>query len=238
MSNNKDQMQLGAHITWEFRELQTEQLKPCRLQPDVRTDTARLSSLNSQIRNQILHPIAVVPSKNGLYTIADGHRRREIASRRGWATVPCQIYYGISAEDLWVVLNAGTARLSGKHWFTGWAKCAQKERKHFLGLANKTIRGSIERMVHVFGEKRAEEIALFEWVPPHAAHHIGVIYQLLLKYCKDKAPTERQVGEWLLAKRTRFSDMFSFPRLANARNVRKLCTAMHSGKDFLRGQWG
>ncbi len=72
--------------------LQLDRLKPNRLQPRDRFDSATLAELAASIQAQgLVQPIVVTPRKGGDYTIIAGERRWRAARQAGLQQVPVSI---------------------------------------------------------------------------------------------------------------------------------------------------
>jgi hypothetical protein len=107
--------------------MRLDQLDALSFNPDSRSSPSALADLRASIHdNGVLDPLWVAEEcKEGQNVIIDGHRRYSTAIEFGMATVPillCLDTCGLTARQLFNILNGATRPHSSLDWMEVWVK--------------------------------------------------------------------------------------------------------------------
>lgn len=98
---------------YEFQEKLISELKPAKFNPLKRTLPAKLGGLMGSIASHGM-PVPIVITANN--EIGDGHRRLACAKALGWELVPVVVWDGLTAQQIWSILNAHQMSMSPAQW--------------------------------------------------------------------------------------------------------------------------
>ena len=93
-SNPGEEKQLFHPESEKVVEIGLERLRPFKNHPfKVKEDEAMAQLMESIERYGIMNPLIVMPTREGVYQIVSGHRRKYCAEKLGYTQVPVIIRY-------------------------------------------------------------------------------------------------------------------------------------------------
>lgn len=94
-----------------------EELRPSKFNPSKRTAIKNLGGLMGSIQKHGLPvPIVITEKHDGRYDIGDGHRRHASLIALGAKSAPCVIWPGVTAQQIWSILNAHQMSMTPAQW--------------------------------------------------------------------------------------------------------------------------
>lgn len=99
--------------TYKIVQIDVGGLKTARFQPKKRIRLERLAGLMSSIAQHGM-PIPIAVTED--YTVGDGHRRLACAKELTWSTVPCVVWPGVTAEQIFSILNGHQMSMTPAQW--------------------------------------------------------------------------------------------------------------------------
>lgn len=123
-----------------------ERLKPFKNHPfKVKDDEAMTQLMESIERYGIMHPLIVMPTKEGIYQIVSGHRRKYCAEKLGYTQVPVIIRYMKEDDSIISMVDSNIHRdkiLYSEKAFAYHMKNEAMKRK--TGKRRRTQKGQLE----------------------------------------------------------------------------------------------
>ena len=111
-SNPGEERQLFHPESEKVVEIGLERLRPFKNHPfKVKEDEAMAQLMESIERYGILNPLIVMPTREGVYQIVSGHRRKYCAEKLGYTQVPTVASFVLH------IFFIGLCFLSGRHGF-------------------------------------------------------------------------------------------------------------------------
>lgn len=217
-------------------------------QPAARTTARKVQAMVEALdRDGQITPVHI-QSLNGQATstkkwmLVTGHTRVAGLSFLGQKTVKAIVVPPSQTPALaWARESAVTRKVTGGQWFTAWAQLPKNQRDAFLEAMIPHVASSIRKMVQIFGEVRALELASKDHpVQPGAARIIASTHEKLKQFVPRFRLTPRDVGEWVVSHRGAQADLsHAFPRVAQerTRTWTKLAKAIKAGVAHPRGAW-
>lgn len=224
------------------RQIPLEKLVHSKVQNPSRhkPSAIKLLAADMEARGQ-LADIHVQAIGNGMFRIAEGHRRTEAARMLGWKYITAKVHDPReSASDLWARANGMTRSVKGADWLYGWATLAQSDdeaaARDYLAIMPKHTAQHIMGCVKLFGRARAVEIGLAGDVSPVMQSFARLAHAYMAQRLKGgMALSEKDVAEWMLEHGMEIRKLLGMrPPTAL---LRKLHTRMANNQPFPRGDW-
>lgn len=176
--------------------LDVTSINPAVFNPGVRTQQRKLTELKALVEvHGILQPVHVVHRPPALiYTLADGHRRVEVAKQLGITKVLARVHTNGTPEELWVTLNKATRKISAFEWMCAWLD------------SNGKVRGSGSVMATITAALAAFETKdnMRRWLvdtqtSPGIVRQIEQVSRMFVHYKSlQPYPSLKQIGIWMI----------------------------------------
>jgi len=177
--------------------LRLDALQDNPVQPPNRTTGSDMKDLIADVReNGIVNP-PYVAQIGDEYVKIDGHRRAEAWKALGHTDIQCRVIKANSmteAEAAFARINRVVKRITGRHWFYGWA--AASNREAFLRALTKGQATRIRNFVKLFGVEESEAYAR-KSLDPCMLNYVYVANRFITQYVD--APSLKQIGRWIIA---------------------------------------
>jgi len=165
------------------------------IQPPNRTDA--IDGLVEDVRTtSIIAPLLLV-KKVTRYTLIDGHRRKAVAARLKFPSVPAIVMESdLPATYLFLLFNRSIRNVNPAQLFFAWAHETTDGRMRFLERMPRPTRRNIEELIKIFGEPDVLRLAdgIFA---PHTVHWIKLARMLITNF-EFEAPPLRKIGRWVI----------------------------------------
>lgn len=145
-SNPGEERQLFHPESEKVVEIGLERLRPFKNHPfKVKEDEAMAQLMESIERYGILNPLIVMPTREGVYQIVSGHRRKYCAEKLGYTQVPVIIRYMKEEDSIISMVDSNLHRdkiLFSEKAFAYYMKNEAMKRK--TGKRRRTQEGQLE----------------------------------------------------------------------------------------------
>lgn len=203
------QQKRAAMPSIRVRPILVQNLLMAEFNPPSRTTNSAISGLlHNVLVNGMLSPVhgvCVVNCKDltcrHQVNLGDGHRRKLIAERLGFAELWCVLHRDIELADLWSKLSTDTRRCGSLEWLYAWMKLPGRQLESFVPESQaKDIELGLRYLGH---EKNNLQVFLDSNTSPHVAHAVNFLYKQFegLKLKKKDMPTKRAVMLWTIEHR-------------------------------------
>lgn len=162
-SNPGEERQLFHPESEKVVEIGLERLRPFKNHPfKVKEDEAMAQLMESIERYGILNPLIVMPTREGVYQIVSGHRRKYCAEKLGYTQVPVIIRYMKEEDSIISMVDSNLHRdkiLFGEKAFAYYMKNEAMKRK--TGKRRRTQEGQLEsikgtKTIQLIGKETGE----------------------------------------------------------------------------------
>ena len=162
-SNPGEERQLFHPESEKVVEIGLERLKPFKNHPfKVKEDEAMAQLMESIERYGILNPLIVMPTREGVYQIVSGHRRKYCAEKLGYTQVPVIIRYMKEEDSIISMVDSNLHRdkiLFSEKAFAYYMKNEAMKRK--TGKRRRTQEGQLEsikgtKTIQLIGKETGE----------------------------------------------------------------------------------
>ncbi|MCF2555038.1 ParB/RepB/Spo0J family partition protein [Faecalicatena contorta] len=162
-SNPGEERQLFHPESEKVVEIGLERLRPFKNHPfKVKEDEAMAQLMESIERYGILNPLIVMPTKEGVYQIVSGHRRKYCAEKLGYTQVPVIIRYMKEEDSIISMVDSNLHRdkiLFSEKAFAYYMKNEAMKRK--TGKRRRTQEGQLEsikgtKTIQLIGKETGE----------------------------------------------------------------------------------
>ena len=162
-SNPSEERQLFHPESEKVVEIGLERLRPFKNHPfKVKEDEAMAQLVESIERYGILNPLIVMPTREGVYQIVSGHRRKYCAEKLGYTQVPVIIRYMKEDDSIISMVDSNLHRdkiLFSEKAFAYYMKNEAMKRK--TGKRRRTQEGQLEsikgtKTIHLIGKETGE----------------------------------------------------------------------------------
>lgn len=162
-SNPGEERQLFHPESEKVVEIGLERLRPFKNHPfKVKEDEAMAQLMESIERYGILNPLIVMPTREGVYQIVSGHRRKYCAEKLGYTQVPVIIRYMKEEDSIISMVDSNLHRdkiLFSEKAFAHYMKNEAMKRK--TGKRRRTQEGQLEsikgtKTIQLIGKETGE----------------------------------------------------------------------------------
>lgn len=162
-SNPGEERQLFHPESEKVVEIGLERLRPFKNHPfKVKEDEAMAQLMESIERYGILNPLIVMPTREGVYQIVSGHRRKYCAEKLGYTQVPVIIRYMKEEDSIISMVDSNLHRdkiLFSEKAFAYYMKNEAMKRK--TGKRRRTQEGQLEsikgtKTIQLIGKETGE----------------------------------------------------------------------------------
>lgn len=162
-SNPGEERQLFHPESEKVVEIGLERLRPFKNHPfKVKEDEAMAQLMESIERYGILNPLIVMPTREGVYQIVSGHRRKYCAEKLGYTQVPVIIRYMKEEDSIISMVDSNLHRdkiLFSEKVFAYYMKNEAMKRK--TGKRRRTQEGQLEsikgtKTIQLIGKETGE----------------------------------------------------------------------------------
>ena len=162
-SNPREEKQLFHTESEEVVEIGLERLRPFKNHPfKVKEDEAMAQLMESIERYGIMNPLIVMPTREGVYQIVSGHRRKYCAEKLGYTQVPVIIRYMKEDDSIISMVDSNLHRdkiLFSEKAFAYYMKNEAMKRK--TGKRRRTQEGQLEsikgtKTIQLIGKETGE----------------------------------------------------------------------------------
>lgn len=162
-SNPGEERQLFHPESEKVVEIGLERLRPFKNHPfKVKEDEAMAQLMESIERYGILNPLIVMPTREGVYQIVSGHRRKYCAEKLGYTQVPVIIRYMKEDDSIISMVDSNLHRdkiLFSEKAFAYYMKNEAMKRK--TGKRRRTQEGQLEsikgtKTIQLIGKETGE----------------------------------------------------------------------------------
>ena len=162
-SNPGEERQLFHPESEKVVEIGLERLRPFKNHPfKVKEDEAMTQLMESIERYGILNPLIVMPTREGVYQIVSGHRRKYCAEKLGYTQVPVIIRYMKEEDSIISMVDSNLHRdkiLFSEKAFAYYMKNEAMKRK--TGKRRRTQEGQLEsikgtKTIQLIGKETGE----------------------------------------------------------------------------------
>lgn len=162
-SNPGEERQLFHPESEKVVEIGLERLRPFKNHPfKVKEDEAMAQLMESIERYGIMNPLIVMPTREGVYQIVSGHRRKYCAEKLGYTQVPVIIRYMKEDDSIISMVDSNLHRdkiLFSEKAFAYYMKNEAMKRK--TGKRRKTQEGQLEsikgtKTIQLIGKETGE----------------------------------------------------------------------------------
>lgn len=162
-SNPGEKRQLFHPESEKVVEIGLERLRPFKNHPfKVKEDEAMAQLMESIERYGILNPLIVMPTREGVYQIISGHRRKYCAEKLGYTQVPVIIRYMKEEDSIISMVDSNLHRdkiLFSEKAFAYYMKNEAMKRK--TGKRRRTQEGQLEsikgtKTIQLIGKETGE----------------------------------------------------------------------------------
>lgn len=162
-SNPSEERQLFHPESEKVVEIGLERLRPFKNHPfKVKEDEAMAQLMESIERYGILNPLIVMPTREGVYQIVSGHRRKYCAEKLGYTQVPVIIRYMKEEDSIISMVDSNLHRdkiLFSEKAFAYYMKNEAMKRK--TGKRRRTQEGQLEsikgtKTIQLIGKETGE----------------------------------------------------------------------------------
>lgn len=184
------------HISTKLEVVPIHKIRTCGFNPETRVSQTAIASLKKLIKaHGIVMPIDVI-RHDGLYYIANGHRRHHIAKELGYAEMRATVYDWPfdKLAALWKLLSSAKG-INAQNWAESWFRCDGK-----MELPS-SVKCNLEHMIRIFGKPRAKSLVLESRTSPNIVHCLRQVVVRLVEVPSAGSFAEREIGEWLIKHR-------------------------------------
>lgn len=162
-SNPREEKQLFHTESEKVVEIGLERLRPFKNHPfKVKEDEAMAQLMESIERYGIMNPLIVMPTREGVYQIVSGHRRKYCAEKLGYTQVPVIIRYMKEDDSIISMVDSNLHRdkiLFSEKAFAYYMKNEAMKRK--TGKRRRTQEGQLEsikgtKTIQLIGKETGE----------------------------------------------------------------------------------
>ena len=162
-SNPGEERQLFHPESEKVVEIGLERLRPFKNHPfKVKEDEAMAQLMESIERYGIMNPLIVMPTREGVYQIVSGHRRKYCAEKLGYTQVPVIIRYMKEEDSIISMVDSNLHRdkiLFSEKAFAYYMKNEEMKRK--TGKRRRTQEGQLEsikgtKTIQLIGKETGE----------------------------------------------------------------------------------
>lgn len=162
-SNPREEKQLFHTESEKVVEIGLERLRPFKNHPfKVKEDEAMAQLMESIERYGIMNPLIVMPTREGVYQIVSGHRRKYCAEKLGYTQVPVIIRYMKEDDSIISMVDSNLHRdkiLFSEEAFAYYMKNEAMKRK--TGKRRRTQEGQLEsikgtKTIQLIGKETGE----------------------------------------------------------------------------------
>ena len=162
-SNPGEESQLFHPESEKVVEIGLERLRPFKNHPfKVKEDEAMAQLMESIERYGILNPLIVMPTREGVYQIVSGHRRKYCAEKLGYTQIPVIIRYMKEEDSIISMVDSNLHRdkiLFSEKAFAYYMKNEAMKRK--TGKRRRTQEGQLEsikgtKTIQLIGKETGE----------------------------------------------------------------------------------
>lgn len=162
-SNPREEKQLFHTESEKVVEIGLERLRPFKNHPfKVKEDEAMAQLMESIERYGIMNPLIVMPTREGVYQIVSGHRRKHCAEKLGYTQVPVIIRYMKEDDSIISMVDSNLHRdkiLFSEKAFAYYMKNEAMKRK--TGKRRRTQEGQLEsikgtKTIQLIGKETGE----------------------------------------------------------------------------------
>lgn len=162
-SNSREEKQLFHTESEKVVEIGLERLRPFKNHPfKVKEDEAMAQLMESIERYGIMNPLIVMPTREGVYQIVSGHRRKHCAEKLGYTQVPVIIRYMKEDDSIISMVDSNLHRdkiLFSEKAFAYYMKNEAMKRK--TGKRRRTQEGQLEsikgtKTIQLIGKETGE----------------------------------------------------------------------------------
>ena len=162
-SNPGEERQLFHPESEKVVEIGLERLRPFKNHPfKVKEDEAMAQLMESIERYGILNPLIVMPTREGVYQIVSGHRRKYCAEKLGYTQIPVIIRYMKEEDSIISMVDSNLHRdkiLFSEKAFAYYMKNEAMKRK--TGKRRRTQEGQLEsikgtKTIQLIGKETGE----------------------------------------------------------------------------------
>lgn len=162
-SNPREEKQLFHTESEKVVEIGLERLRPFKNHPfKVKEDEAMAQLIESIERYGIMNPLIVMPTREGVYQIVSGHRRKYCAEKLGYTQVPVIIRYMKEDDSIISMVDSNLHRdkiLFSEKAFAYYMKNEAMKRK--TGKRRRTQEGQLEsikgtKTIQLIGKETGE----------------------------------------------------------------------------------
>ena len=162
-SNPGEESQLFHPESEKVVEIGLERLRPFKNHPfKVKEDEAMAQLMESIERYGILNPLIVMPTREGVYQIVSGHRRKYCAEKLGYTQIPVIIRYMKEEDSIISMVDSNLQRdkiLVSEKAFAYYMKNEAMKRK--TGKRRRTQEGQLEsikgtKTIQLIGKETGE----------------------------------------------------------------------------------
>lgn len=162
-SNPREDKQLFHTESEKVVEIGLERLRPFKNHPfKVKEDEAMAQLMESIERYGIMNPLIVMPTREGVYQIVSGHRRKHCAEKLGYTQVPVIIRYMKEDDSIISMVDSNLHRdkiLFSEKAFAYYMKNEAMKRK--TGKRRRTQEGQLEsikgtKTIQLIGKETGE----------------------------------------------------------------------------------
>lgn len=162
-SNPGEERQLFHPESEKVVEIGLERLRPFKNHPfKVKEDEAMAQLMESIERYGIMNPLIVMPTREGVYQIVSGHRRKYCAEKLGYTQVPVIIRYMKEDDSIISMVDSNLHRdkiLFSEKAFAYYMKNEVMKRK--IGKRRRTQEGQLEsikgtKTIQLIGKETGE----------------------------------------------------------------------------------
>ena len=162
-SNPGEERQLFHPESEKVVEIGLERLRPFKNHPfKVKEDEAMAQLMESIERYGIMNPLIVMPTREGVYQIVSGHRRKYCAEKLGYTQVPVIIRYMKEDDSIISMVDSNLHRdkiLFSEKAFAYYMKNEAMKRK--TGKRRRTQKGQLEsikgtKTIQLIGKETGE----------------------------------------------------------------------------------